>query len=279
MKHLIVIPYYCADEVRRYLWIADLLKQFTQAPGESIETEFLLAPAPSIDPSPTLFDVFSKISTVNIYKCKTEAVGYPQRATAMFWEIMEHIACAYPHDGGFVLWLESDMIPVRENWLNKLTAEWTSSSNLILMGSLMPEFRTREGYIVPEHINGGACYSKDFARYVPLEGRLAYFDLDLFSYAKATKRFKPSDLFILATYHEIPELILNSEAVVLHGYLQAKDKFIKKCVDMVKLQKEGCFSKMIRHCKPRRCCTLRYWNGSSFFCPIHRQKQAQEKYH
>jgi hypothetical protein len=269
MKHIVAIPYYCQEEVRRYLLIADLLRSYTRETSKTVEFEFLISPAWSVNPDDALFDAFSKVSTVDLYNCKTKAVGYPRRATAMFWEIMEHIAHSYPKDGGFVLWLESDMIPVRANWMSQLTSEWTSSPNLILMGPLIPEFRTRKGYLVPEHINGGSCYSKDLAKHVPLDGRRSYFDVDLFSYVKATKRFKPSELFTLATYDDIPELILDSETVILHGYLQAKDKFVNKCIDVVKRQKEPCFSKLMRLCKPRRCCKHGYWNGSSFFCPIH----------
>jgi hypothetical protein len=274
MKHVVVIPYYCNEEIRRYLWIADLLQHLAKTKNTAVDVEFLLSPAPSIDSSDALFHGFSRLAPVKLYNCKTEAVGYPQRATAMFWEIMDHIADTYPYDPGFVLWLESDMVPIRPDWLDKLTGEWTSSGNLILMGPVIPEFRTRHGNLVPEHINGGSCYSKDFAKYVPREARKLYFDLELFSYVKATKRFKASNLFVLATYHEIPDLILSSEAVILHGYLQVKDKFVRRCIDIVKTQKRRSLARVMRFFRPIRCCKHGYWSRGSFFCPIHDRKTA-----
>jgi hypothetical protein len=278
MKHIIAIPYYSEDEVRRYLRIADLLKKFK---SETTALEFLLCPAPSIVSNRRLFDDFSEVSPVKVYQCTTEIVGYPQRPTAMFWEIMEYIAGAFPQDGGFVLWLESDMVPIRENWAHKLISEWTDSPNLILMGPLMPEFRTRKGNVIPEHINGGSCYSKDLVKHVPLEARRAYFDLELFSYVKATTRFKPSDSFVLATYHDVPELIFASKAVILHGYLQPKDKFVKRCVDLVKQpqsveRKMSWFSKATRLRMLRRCCKHGYRKGASFVCPVHWRNHAVE---
>jgi hypothetical protein len=274
MKHIVVVPYYCADEVRRYLWIADLLKAFSET-RSIIHTEFLLSPAASVGLDHSLFEAFSKLSAVNVYKCKTTAIGYPERPSAMFWEIMEFISRAYPADGGFVLWLESDMVPVRENWVDKLTAEWTSRPDLLLMGPLISQFRTRKGDTVPEHINGGSCYSKDLARHLPATCRESYFDLALFPYVKATNRFRPSESFVLATCRAIPELILNSEAIILHGYLQPKDEFVRTCVEIVRRQKEGWFQKLMRLCKARRCCAHRYWDGLSFFCPVHTQTRAK----
>jgi hypothetical protein len=273
MKHLVAIPFYCEDEIRRYLWIADLLKSFRSNTQRRVEFEFLLSPAPSIALNDTLFDALAQISTVRVYQCKTQTVGYPQRATAMFWEIMEHIGLTHSQDGGFVLWLESDMVPIRPDWLDKLTREWTSSTNLILMGPVIPEFRTRKGEIIPEHINGGACYAKDLASYVPLEARRRYFDLELFSCVKATKRFKASNLFVLASHDEIPDLILSSEAVILHGYLQVKDKFVRRCIDIVKSRKRYNMPGVMRFFRPVRCCKHGYWNRVSFFCPIHDRKR------
>jgi hypothetical protein len=281
MKHIVTIPYYSEDEVRRYLRIAELLTWLKSANTTALE--FLICPAPSIRLSDRLLQAFSTVSAVSVYQCTTGVVGYPQRATAMFWEIMEYIASAYPRDGGFVLWLESDMVPIRSNWAQKLISEWTSTPNVLLMGPWMPEFRTRKGDIVPEHINGGSCYSKDLVKHVPIEARRAYFDLELFSYVKKTNRFKPSDLFVLASYHELPDLIFASKAVILHGYLQSKDKFVKRCADLVEQpeslqRKMSWFSKATRLPILRRCCKHGYRKGVYFVCPVHRNEALARDY-
>jgi hypothetical protein len=280
MKHVITLPYYSEDEVRRYLWIADLLARFKTETTTALE--FLICPARSIGLNQTLFQAFSGVSDVKVYQCTTDIVGYPQRATAMFWEIMEYIADAYPQDGGFVLWLESDMVPIREDWAQKLTSEWIDTPNLILMGPRIREFRTRKGDVVPEHFNGGSCYSKDLVKYVPPEARRAYFDLELFSYVKRTSRFKPTSLFVLATYNEVPDLIFGAKAVILHGYLQPKDKFVKRCAYLVKEPKSlrwkmTWFSRATRLLILRRCCKHGYRKGVSFVCPVHRNHAVEPR--
>ncbi len=57
----------------------------------------------------------------------------------MFWEAMEYIEQHSPNDGGFGLWLESDMAPVKENWIDQLDAEWKEGEAPILMGCYVPE--------------------------------------------------------------------------------------------------------------------------------------------
>jgi hypothetical protein len=97
--------------------------------------------------------------------------------------------------------------------------------------------------------------------------------LELFSYVRTTKRFKASNLFVLATYGEIPDLILNSEAVILHGYLQVKDKFVRRCIDVLKTQKRYNLASVMRFFRQVRCCKHAYRNRGSLLCPIHNRKR------
>lgn len=79
---------------------------------------------------------------------------------------MDHIASTFKPDGGFSLWLESDMIPVKKDWLDRLSAQWYAADEpLRIMGCLVRAILSASRRIVvDEHINGGACYAQDFAQ-------------------------------------------------------------------------------------------------------------------
>ena len=121
MSHIIVIPYHCEHEVDRYLRIARQIKAFSQ---QSSDYQVLLAASPQIEPSSRLQRYFESIAPTHSFQCPTRLVGYPFGATAMFWDCMDYVAENFANDGGFSLWLESDMVPVKTDWIDRLVAEW-----------------------------------------------------------------------------------------------------------------------------------------------------------
>ncbi|MEM9941107.1 MAG: hypothetical protein AAF939_05920, partial [Planctomycetota bacterium] len=179
-KHVIILPYYCQEEVDRYLRIAERLHEF--GPG-NVECDFLLASSPRTETSQELIAAYSELGTAVPFSCPTQIFGYPEGPTAMFWDCMDFIAERYPDNEGFGLWLESDMAPTRSDWLERLSDEWFSfEQRPIMMGCFVPEVYKHRIFKKPKrilepHINGGACYSMDFARHMPKEAREGVFDM------------------------------------------------------------------------------------------------------
>ncbi len=169
-KIIIVLPYFCAEEVERYLRISAIIRHFLKG---SPPVEFLLSARFDCEESSRLFRAYSKIGAVRSFRGSTVGRGIinPDNGfeiegpSAMFWETMEFIAREYDDDNGFALWLESDMVPLRSDWLSKMMKEW--SSKYLIMGYYYDQLE--KGSKTASHINGGACYRKDFTNFVPKE--------------------------------------------------------------------------------------------------------------
>lgn len=228
MKHIIVLPYYCRKEVSIYLEIACIWKHLAQT---KVEYEFLLVARYDMKPSNVLEKEFSKIGQVRSIQCLSKGRGIkePEKGaniegpTAMFWETMQYINNNYAKDKGFILWFESDMVPLTCDWLDKLEEEW-NSGDYVIMGRLidkewvarfMPEWLP---YMV-EHINGGACYCKDFYEKIPKNNfnMLNSWDKEIFEYIKSHYRYKATDLIELRPYLKTMTCPPEKESVLLHG--------------------------------------------------------------
>lgn len=272
MKHIVIIPYYCDEEVRRYRMIANFLKEMTET---NIPFEFLLCSGPSVRPSDALSDLFSKIAPTRSYACRTQVTGYPERPTAMFWEIMGHVNNTCEQDGGFALWLESDMLPIKKKWIDRLQREWLRMKETLLMGLYISQWKMPNRSIVRAHINGGACYAKNIIRFVPPEGRKPCFDIQLFPSIQATGRYLYSNQFVFTTHDTIPAHMKDPQKTILHGYLQNKDKFIQECIahfqhpETSNKQTFKWLRPILRYTKWGRCCELRHRKGIFLYCPIH----------
>lgn len=167
--HIIIIPYYCQKEVEKYLRTIRIIKFFNKEKKANIQ--FLLVARFDFPPSKVLEEEFSKIAPTISIQSKTQGRGIvrPDKGvkiegpTAMFWDAMEYIYKNYKKDSGFALWFESDMYPLCPDWIAKLDAEWENGKYSV-MGLFI------EGHEnVKSHINGGACYSKEFCKIVPHE--------------------------------------------------------------------------------------------------------------
>ncbi|MCX5714185.1 MAG: hypothetical protein NT033_05125 [Candidatus Omnitrophica bacterium] len=235
--------------------------------------EFLLCNKKFIEPSTELLDIFSGIAPSKQYQPLTAIDSYPEGPDAFFWEIMDYVNGHYEKDGGFVLWFESDMIPVMLNWVDLLEAEWRNHPGVLIMGLRMPnKYFIKIGTFVLEHINGGACYSKDLSKAVSQKYREKYFDVSTFQYIKKTQKYFKTKLFKFSHIYSLLGDIENNKAIVLHGYRQDKDRFISKAISLVesndarKCEKE-ILSKIPR--KERLCCDFAVSIGFLVNCPIH----------
>ncbi len=237
MAHIVILPYYCEEEVQRYLKIAKLLAQF--GPQET-EYRFVLASSPRTQPSQPLFDAFSQIAPSEAYACPTQVFGYPEGPTAMFWDCLDYVAEAEGDDDGFCLWLESDMVPVKSNWLDQLSEQWHEQPRSpLVMGCKIPDvykyrlFRARR-QMAAAHINGGACYAKNFATKMPAEAREGTFDMAIYEHLQSMGEGQASDLITLSSIKHSRRDIERRAPVILHGFFQDKEQFVDVCVEIAR---------------------------------------------
>ena len=124
-QHIIILPYFCQEEVDRYLRIAEKLKSF---PQPEVLVHYLLASSPRTEPNQSLYEAYAELAPTSLFQCPSQVFGYPQGPTAMFWDSMEHIAENFADSDGFSLWLESDMAPIKPDWIDRLSDEWYSGA-------------------------------------------------------------------------------------------------------------------------------------------------------
>ncbi|MGI9519896.1 MAG: hypothetical protein ACR2NP_22775 [Pirellulaceae bacterium] len=232
MSHVVILPYFCDEEVDRYLKIVNRLAEF---PRQQCEWQFLLAASPRIECSDRLREACERVAPTQSFQCPTQVFGYPQGPTAMFWDAMNYIEQHSEDDGGFGLWLESDMVPVKPNWLDRLDEEWDASGPPLLMGCYVPEvykqrLLRRRKLLLEDHVNGGACYAKHFSRWMPSEAREGVFDVVVYKLAKKLGRVKATGLIDFSTNERARRDVLDPDKVLLHGFMQDKDKFIDDCI-------------------------------------------------
>lgn len=232
-KYTIILPYYCQEEVDRYLRIGDHLMELGP---QKHEFEFLLAASPKIRPNRDFEKRFSRIAPTVSFSCPTKIFGYPEGPTAMFWDCMDFLSTnSGEDDQGFGLWLESDMIPVKPNWLDMIVEDWHQSKvTPLLMGCLIPDvykhrILKRPRKWIAEHINGGACYGRHFAKELPTEARNDVFDVAIYPYLLETGRMKESQTIALSTMERCRADVVDPRRTILHGFMQDKDDFIDKC--------------------------------------------------
>lgn len=233
-QYTIILPYYCQEEIDRYMRIGDHLMELGP---QKHSFEFLLAASPRIRPNREIEKRFSRIAPTVSFSCPTRVFGYPEGPTAMFWDCMDFLSTnSSDDDQGFGLWLESDMIPVKSDWLDRIIEDWHGSETTPwLMGCLIPDVYKHRLLKKPrkwiaEHVNGGACYSRHFARELPPEARNDVFDVAVYPYVAAQPgRLKVSQTIALSTMERCRGDIVDPRRMILHGFMQNKDDFIDKC--------------------------------------------------
>jgi hypothetical protein len=235
-QNFIILPYFCEEEVIRYLKIAERLKSFPEPEGGY---HFLLAASPKTKTHPLLVNAYSRLGRTISYTCPTQIFGYPEGPTAMFWDCMDFLADNYGDRPGYALWLESDMAPTQPDWIDRLSREWFSSGETpIMMGCYIPEVYKQRWFkpkklILHAHINGGACYALNFAKQMPAEARDGVFDMAVYRFAEKIGKIKPTSQIAFSTLSRVRRDLLDDSKVLLHGFMQDKDVFIQRCLDPV----------------------------------------------
>ncbi|MFM7117247.1 MAG: hypothetical protein ACKO0N_11485 [Planctomycetota bacterium] len=231
-RHVVVLPYYCQEEIDRYQQTSDWLVKNCDDP---LDCTFLLAASPKATPSKQLHEAFERLGPVVSFQCPTQVFGYPAGPTAMFWDAMDYIAEHFSGDG-FALWFESDMAFVKPNWLDRLAAEWDSGvERPVMMGCYVPHvykyrFFRRPKLLLNPHINGGACYALDFARRMPQSAREGVFDMAVYEHGLQLGEMRPTRQIGFSTVARARRDVLSAEKCVLHGFMQDKNRFITECV-------------------------------------------------
>jgi hypothetical protein len=233
-KHVVILPYFCDEEVDRYVQLSQLMQRF---PAPSVEVDFLLASSPRAETSTELAKAYEPLGNVIPFACPTRIFGYPEGPTAMFWDCMDYMAQNYSGNDGFSLWLESDMAPAKPDWIDRLSDEWYSESQTpVMMGCYVPEVYKQRIFKQPKlllepHINGGACYSMDFASKMPAEAREGVFDMAVYKYATDVGRAKKTGQIAFSTQSRVRRDLVDDDKALLHGFMQEKDAFIDACVE------------------------------------------------
>lgn len=232
MKHVVILPYFCDEEVQRYLKIVRRMEQF---PTQQCDWQFLPAASPRIRPSQILLQACQRVAPTESFQCPTQVFGYPEGPTAMFWDSMQFIRENSLDDGGFAMWFESDMAAVQPDWMDRLHAAWNHGPAPLLMGLYVPEvykqrLLRRNKLILEDHVNGGACYAKHFADRMPAAAREGVFDVVVYKHARNLGQVKSTQLIDFSTNTRVRRDLLDRSKVVLHGFMQDKNRFIDDCV-------------------------------------------------
>ena len=232
-QHTVILPYFCREEVDRYLKIAERIAQF---PAPKCDVTFLLASSPKTETDEDLVAAYSKLGKTIAFACPTQIFGYPEGPGAMFWDCMEYLQSNNAGGDGFSLWLESDMAPVKPDWIDRLSDEWYAGDETpIMMGCYVPEvykhrILKRPKRILEAHINGGACYALDFASHMPPAAREGVFDMAVFQFAEKAGRARYTRQISFSTNQRVRRDVMDPNKVLLHGFMQEKDLFIQQCL-------------------------------------------------
>ena len=241
--HTIILPYFSEAEIDRYELILDHMLRLgeSQAPFE-----FLLAASPRIEPSERLYRAASRVAPSRHFQCPTQVFGYPEGPTAMFRDCMWHGATDSDGRDDFVLWMESDMCPVKPGWLDRLDHHWRLCGDVYAMGCVIPALhgahrqkfrlkhlvkrrRSRQVQWIAQHINGGACYRRDLIRHIPLSDQRLAFDMEIGAVLGQRGGFADTPAIAFSTLERIEDDLQDPEKVLLHGYLQDKEAFLDCC--------------------------------------------------
>ena len=231
-QHVVILPYFSKEEVDRYLKIAEYIKS---VPANKSQVHYLLANSLRIQPSVELFKAFSEIGPCTTFTCPTPVFGYPDGPSAMYWDCMTFISERFQDSAGFSLWMESDMAPVKSDWIDRLSEEWFTGSRPMMMGIHVPDIYKKRLFrqpklILHEHINGGACYATDFAAKMPVSARRGVFDMAVFEYANSVGGVRNTKQIAFSTMNRVRRDKQCEEKVLLHGFMQEKDAFIDECL-------------------------------------------------
>lgn len=231
MTNVVVIPY-CGADVERLGWIANLIASY---PPPQVPFVFLLVRNAITVESDALKARFGQIGEVLCHVVPRGHRGDSTGIAEMFWSAMEFIhQGGVKLDGGFALWWESDMLPVKPDWLDRLDQQWRSLNEPLVMGqhvdALPPHLG---GDCLPPHVHAAACYSSSICSYVPSPvGRREPFDSSMFPYlSEHPERWHASSQFTFTNVEQIEACRLSADVSVVRGLGQPSDDFVRSAIE------------------------------------------------
>ena len=241
--HTIILPYFCDAEIERYELILEHIYRLGQ---QQVDYEFLLAASPKISPSERLMAAASRVAPSRHFACPSQVFGYPEGPSAMFWDCMCHLAEGRGRTG-FALWMESDMCPIKPDWLDQLDRDWEACGDIFVMGCVVPQVNRHQRTPVvgrfsnkfqhkrwvTQHVNGGACYRCDLVRHMPSDFRDGLFDVRLGEILGEMGGYADTPCISFSTLERLSDDLDDPQKVLLHGYLQNKDVFLQGCTKSV----------------------------------------------
>lgn len=159
---LIVIPYYLGDFTRVLKLAKTMVALQRDHAGEKVHV--CLAARQDCDPANDAFIELSKRFNVWHYRCTSPLRGYPAGANGMFSSVMSFASFRLTQKYGVVLWMEPDMAPCRQDWIDRLIAAWNARRHdVYAMGHIFAP----DGHPNSMHLNGGALWSPLILRMNP----------------------------------------------------------------------------------------------------------------
>lgn len=246
MEHVFILPYFCETEVQIYLDIADIWEELTDT---KTPYSFLLSSRFDCIPSDALKRRFSRIAPTETFESTTvgKGIGKPdpghdiEGPSAMFWDTIDFVNTSYKKDGGFVFWFEADMVPLKKDWIRQLHNEW-NKGDFDIMGVLIDkewgkQYHPGGAFNDSSHMNGGACYRKDFITKVNLHeiNMRRSWDYALSDHVLSNKLIcKQTDLIEFYFRRQNLDVKLGNNTVLLHGIKDASARrFVKKNLSLI----------------------------------------------
>lgn len=232
-ENIILFPYWCEKELERFKLIGMNWKKLTHT---NLKLRFVFVgrwDCNNIDIKKysKVFEKYGVVSHV-VLSTPQSLSRKPTRhdfAKHMFVKTMKYInRFSKSNDGGFVLWMESDVMFLKNQWLNKLYDEWSKQKNTLLMGHLV-SYKNDTDQIkrnFPNHINGVACYAKNIIEYIPENTfYTSYRSFDVIVYnhlvkSKLTNRIICSEQWkhqLDFDCNEVEFDEVDSDKIILHG--------------------------------------------------------------
>ena len=228
--HTICLPYHFDHEVDLMIQIVEHIARLGQ-PNTTFR--FLLACSPEREVSQPLELAASKVAPTASIHCPTLRPGYPDGASAMFWDCLDWTA--ENADDGFMLWLESDMVPVDSNWLDRLDHHWRRVGDVTVMGCVVPTIEVPRGRRlngrrkwtrIESHVNGGACYHANAANRLRTVRRDGAFDIEIGHYLRDRGGYAHTPAIRLSTTHHLANVVGCGGVSIVHGFLENKCDFV-----------------------------------------------------
>lgn len=259
--HTIVLPYFSEQELGRFHDLADYINNCTFKITNCRYNFLIVACSLPLDNS--LVDKFRYIAPSVGYVTPVGKLDYGNGSCSLFWDVAEHVHNNYPHDG-FMLWMESDMVPLKPDWIDSLDAIWENQS--ILGMRVKRCFYASTQTLTTEHINGGACYNKMLAGLVPREARKHPFDMSLYPFVSNDAKF--TDAFRFISNNRIRDVVFDPSAVVGHAYVAKhnKDQVIRDTINLC----SDVFNVCVLPVNSEHCCdNARDFPSGLVECPVH----------